>query len=151
MHEWLVAVAVVALWDAVKGAASLVRNARRERRGVNVIVFSKGMLLINYTLRPINIDAVGYMFRRGSAQQFINTGFESLCTVPPKDQKFVECNIGDIVTPEDIRYAFARDVCGRRTYKSRRITKRDVEILLGEVGTRVLDRKEKATKTPQQA
>ena len=123
--QWLITIA--AILGAVTGTIALVWNVFNERRKVEVQFLGSTILLINHTRRPVNIDSVGFIYRDGKQCLISEPTFDSICRIPPEDQRPVEVGIETLI--RNARYAFARDICGK-TYRSKRITERDIEFFL---------------------
>ena len=121
--QWLTTIA--AILGAITGTIALVWNVLNERRRIEVIFLGTDILLINHTRRPVNIDSVGFILRGGTEAAITERTFDSICTVPPEDQKHIELGMEN--QARNARYAFARDVCGK-TYRSKRITKGDIDL-----------------------
>jgi len=123
--QWLITIAAVL--GAVTGSIALVWNVFNERRKVEVKFLGSIILLINHTRRPINIDSVGFIYRDGKRCLISEPTFDSICRIPPEDQKHVEVGIETLI--KNARYAFATDICGK-TYRSKKITERDIDFFL---------------------
>ena len=124
--QWLTTVA--AIIGAVTGTIALAWNITKERRRIEVVFLGKVILLINHTRRPVNIDSAGFILRDGTSAAITETTFDSICTIPPENQRHIEFGMENIV--RNAKYAFARDVCGK-TYRSKRIAEKDIDNLIG--------------------
>ncbi len=127
--EWLVT--ITAIVGAVTGTIALVWNVINERRRIEVVFLGKILLLINHTRRSVNIDSAGFILHDGTSCAVTEPTFNSICTIPPEDQKHIEFGLENIV--KNAKYAFARDVCGK-TYRSKRITEQDINDFVGNKG-----------------
>jgi hypothetical protein len=123
--QWLITIA--AILGAVTGTIALVWNVFNERRKVEVQFLGSTILLINHTRRPVNIDSVGFIYRDGKQCLISEPTFDSICRIPPEDQKHVEVGIENLF--KDAKYAYARDICGK-TYRSKKISRHDIDFFL---------------------
>lgn len=120
--QWLITIA--AILGAVTGTIALVWNALNERRKIEVKFLGTIILLINHTRRPVNIDSVGFIYRDGTQCLISEPTFDSICRIPPEDQRHIKVGIENLA--KNAGYAFATDICGK-TYRSKRITERDID------------------------
>jgi len=123
--EWMTL--IIALTGAVTGSIALVWQILNDRRRVEVVFLGSRVLLINHTRRPINIDAVGFIYNDGTSMSLIEPKFESICTVPAEDQKDID--IGDAKFALNAKYAYVRDMRGKE-YRSRKISKGEISYFL---------------------
>ena len=107
--EWITL--SIALIGAVTGSIALIWQILNDMRRVEVVFLGSRILLINHTRRPVNIDAVGFIYKDGTSMSLFEPKFESICTVPAEDQKDVD--IGNAKLALNAKYAYARDVRGR--------------------------------------